>query len=373
METCEVLIVGGGPAGSCCAGRLRQAGIEVLLLDKQTFPRQKPCAGWITPAVLTALALDAGEYRRNRVLEDINSFRTGLVGGKTVVTRYDTTVSYGIRRSEFDLYLLERSGVRSLLGETVAHLEHTHEGWIVNGQIKARLLVGAGGHFCPVARYLGASIGQEDVVVAQMAEFPITPDEERHGGIAAETPALFFCRDMKGYGWLLRKGSYLNLGLGRMDAQNLARHSGEFCTFLRRSGYLTADATGRFQGHAYRVFQRRNRRRCVADGALLIGDAAGIAQPFSGEGILPAIESAIIAADTIIAANGNYRREKLAAYAARLDDHYGGGSVDVATLPVSSTVMRFLGARLLSSSFFTRHVLLNQWFLHKNQKAFSSV
>lgn len=371
METCEVLIVGGGPAGSSCAERLRQAGIDVLLLDKQEFPRQKPCAGWITPAVLTALALDAGEYRRNRILQDINSFRTGLVGGKTVVTSYDTTVSYGIRRSEFDLYLLERSRVRRSLGEAVVMLEQRHDGWIVNGQIRTRMLVGAGGHFCPVARRLGASIGLECVVAAQMAEFPLTSDEELCGSIPAETPALFFCRDMKGYGWLMRKGCYLNVGLGRMDTHNLVRQISEFCNFLRRSGYLTADITGRFQGHAYRVFQRQDRRRCVADGVLLIGDAAGVAQPFSGEGILPAIESAIMAADTIIAANGNYRREKLEAYAARLDDHFGGGSVDVSASPVSSGVMRFFGARLLSSRIFTRYVLLNRWFLHTAQKALS--
>ncbi|MDD2732428.1 MAG: FAD-dependent monooxygenase [Desulfuromonadaceae bacterium] len=366
METCEVLIVGGGPAGSCCADRLIQAGIDVLLLDKQAFPRQKPCAGWITPAVLTALALDAGEYRRNRILQDINGFRIGLVGGKTAVTSYGTTVSYGIRRSEFDLYLLERSQVRRSLGEAVAVIEQTHDGWIVNRQIRTRLVVGAGGHFCPVARRLGASIGQENVVVAQMAEFPLTPDEEECGSIPAETPALFFCRDMKGYGWLMRKGRYLNVGLGRMDAYNLARHTGEFCIFLRQGGYLAADITGRLQGHAYRVFQRQDRRRCVADGALLIGDAAGVAQPLSGEGILPAIESAFMAADAIIAANGNYRREKLEAYAARLDDHYGGGCMNFSTSPVSSGAMRFLGARLLSSSFFTRHVLLNRWFLHTN-------
>ena len=135
------------------------------------------------------------------------------------------------------------------------------------------MLVGAGGHFCPVARHLGASIGGENVVVAQVAEFPLTPEEGRRCSIPTDMPALFFCRDMKGYGWLFRKGNYLNIGLGRMDACNLARHTGEYCSFLTRRGYLAADITGRFQGHAYRVFQKQGRRRSVADGALLIGDA----------------------------------------------------------------------------------------------------
>ena len=123
MESCEVLIVGGGPAGSTCAGKLREAGVDVLLLDKENFPRSKPCAGWITPAVLKTLEIDAEEYRRERLLQDIRGFRTGLINGPEVVTRYGKVVSYGIRRCEFDHYLLKRSAVRQALNEPVAALE----------------------------------------------------------------------------------------------------------------------------------------------------------------------------------------------------------------------------------------------------------
>lgn len=92
---------------TACAWKLKKAGLGVLLLDKEQFPREKPCAGWITPAVLETLAIDRKEYRQGRVLQDINSFRTGLMSGPEVVTHYDTTVSYGIRRCEFDHYLLQ--------------------------------------------------------------------------------------------------------------------------------------------------------------------------------------------------------------------------------------------------------------------------
>ncbi len=51
MQNCEVLIVGGGPAGSSCAARLIQAGVDVLVIDRKTFPRDKTCAGWVTPQV----------------------------------------------------------------------------------------------------------------------------------------------------------------------------------------------------------------------------------------------------------------------------------------------------------------------------------
>lgn len=54
MRTCDVLIVGGGPAGSACAWRLRQANLSVIVADASTFPRDKTCAGWITPQAVTA-------------------------------------------------------------------------------------------------------------------------------------------------------------------------------------------------------------------------------------------------------------------------------------------------------------------------------
>ena len=58
METCDVLIVGGGPAGSSCAWGLRYAGLDVLVVDRKAFPRDKVCAGWITPQVVQSLTID---------------------------------------------------------------------------------------------------------------------------------------------------------------------------------------------------------------------------------------------------------------------------------------------------------------------------
>lgn len=370
MDTCDVLIVGGGPAGSTCAGKLRKEGLDVLLLDRAVFPRHKPCAGWITPAVMETLEIDCEEYRRERVLQDISAFRTGLMYGPEMVTRYDAIVSYGIRRCEFDHYLLQRSAVRRTLGEPVSTLERYNGGWLVNRHIRSRFLVGAGGHFCPVARFLGAKNNTEEVVVAQVAEFAVTPGQAGLCRTQADTPALYFCRDMKGYGWLFRKEGFLNVGLGRMDTNNLARHTRDFCTFLAQRGELAAGFADRFQGHAYRVYEQQGGRTCVSDGVLLIGDAAGLAQPRSGEGILPAIESALLAAETILAANGDYRRDNLEPYATRLAGYFDGESMKSPSSPISSAILRFFGARLLSNSWFTRHVVLDRWFLHANDNRF---
>ncbi len=147
METCDALIVGGGPAGSSCAWKLRQHGMDVMVLDKALFPRDKVCAGWITPAVVRALQLDTEAYARERVLQPITAFRTGLIHGREVETRYPVTVSFGIRRCEFDDYLLARSGARTQLGQALKSVEKRGSRWIVNGAITTPLLIGAGGAF----------------------------------------------------------------------------------------------------------------------------------------------------------------------------------------------------------------------------------
>ena len=69
MDRCDVLIVGGGPSGSACAWKLRRAGLDVVIMDRSRFPRDKACAGWITPPVLDDLQLDVDEYRRGRTFQ----------------------------------------------------------------------------------------------------------------------------------------------------------------------------------------------------------------------------------------------------------------------------------------------------------------
>ena len=69
MQTCDVLIVGGGPAGTSCARALSRAGMDILLLDKAVFPRDKVCAGWVTPVVFAELEIDPIEYSRGRICQ----------------------------------------------------------------------------------------------------------------------------------------------------------------------------------------------------------------------------------------------------------------------------------------------------------------
>ncbi len=145
--------------------------------------------------------------------------------GRLVSTRFDRTVSYGIRRCEFDHFLLQRSGARVRDGEPLTNLRRDGDGpaasrWIVNESIVAPLVIGAGGHFCPVARHVsdireGPPI--EPIVAAQEIEVALTPAQAAACRVDADTPELYLCDDLEGYGWCFRKGPVLNVGLGRQD------------------------------------------------------------------------------------------------------------------------------------------------------------
>ncbi|HEX9710760.1 MAG TPA: NAD(P)/FAD-dependent oxidoreductase, partial [Candidatus Thermoplasmatota archaeon] len=235
MTTCDVLIVGGGPAGSSCARRLSGAGLDVLVLDRARFPRDKVCAGWVTPAAFRALEVDPDRYGDGRTLQPITGFRTSVMGRGEVLTRYPRPVSFGIRRCEFDEYLLRRSGARLETGTALTDLRRLPggEGWIANGDVRARVVVGAGGHFCPVARTVGGSRATEPVVAAQEIEVALDERDEASCGIQPEVPELFFTSDLKGYGWCFRKQGFLNVGLGRLDRDRLSGHVASFLELLK--------------------------------------------------------------------------------------------------------------------------------------------
>jgi len=356
MLRCDALIVGGGPGGSTAARVLRLAGWDVIVVDRARFPRDKVCAGWLTPDVFPLLDLTPAEYRATGLtLQEITAFRTGVLGRRPVETRYPHVVSYAIRRCEFDTFLLQRAGVRVLEDMFVRTIRRDRGQWIVNEAIEAPVLIGAGGHFCPVARHLRGGSEEATPIVAKEAEFPI-------GGATAhvpgETPQLFFCEDLQGYAWCVRKGDYLNVGIGRRSNDGFADHVRHFTDFLETHGIVTGVCNARWHGHAY-LGSGLGARPVVGDGVLLAGDAAGLAYPESGEGIRPAIESGRLAAETLITANG-HAVDDLQPYADALRRRHP--PVRSSPAPVRAALAA-LGRALLGSRAFTRHVVLDRWFL----------
>lgn len=195
------------------------------------------------------------------------------------------------------------------------------------------------------------------------------PQQQAACTIKPDTPELFFLPDLSGYGWAVRKQQVLNIGLGRQDNKNLAQHVDEFIGFLKQRGKIATDIPTRCKGHAYLLYGQ-NHRTLMDERVLLIGDAAGLAYPQSGEGIRPAVESALCAAATIIDARGDYSRARLAHYAQRIEQRFGPRQPNTrfnlaALLPVP--LKQSLAKTALGNHWFSRHVLMDRWFLHRQQ------
>jgi flavin-dependent dehydrogenase len=348
------------------ARELTDAGLDVLVLDKARFPRDKVCAGWITPAVLDQLELDRDEYQEGgRVLQPIRGFRVGLEGAVGRRLSYDEVVSFAIRRCELDDFLLHRSGARLELGRALGSFEWRRGRWRVNGDIEAELLIGAGGHFCPVARRLGGALApSESAVVAQEVEIELTGREAQLCAVEPEIPELYFADDLQGYGWCVRKGRFLNVGIGHLNRAGFASRARAFMAGLQRLGRIPRRAWS-LRGHAYLV-RNRSPRPVFAEGALLVGDAAGLAYPTSGEGIRPAVESALLAAQAVWACAGDFRASRLEHYERRLTHRFGPAAAADREPPKLAPWKRAAARRIVETPWLARHLLIDRWFLRRH-------
>jgi len=368
MQSFDILIIGGGPAGSTLAYSLKNSGLKIGIIDKQSFPRQKVCAGWVTPEVMRVLNIDLEDYADGRILQKISGFKISQLGQRQVESSYQgDPVSYGIRRVEFDDYLLKRCAAELILEQAFKKMEKNSDGWLVNGSYQARLVVGAGGHYCPVARAIDSKGVSELAVVAQEAEFEMSPSQKANCTIKEEVPELFFTPDLMGYGWVFRKGDYLNVGLGREDKSRLSSHVKAFCGYLETQGKIPEGITAKYNGHAYLLYNHAV-REMVADNVLLIGDSAGLAYPQSGEGIRPAVESAMLAADVIRDCAGDYSKDKLQSYEDAMQQRFGErlpGPDLMERLPMF--VKRMFASQLMKTHWFTKNIVTDKWFLQSHQ------
>jgi menaquinone-9 beta-reductase len=262
---------------------------------------------------------------------------------------------------------LRRCGARLREGVPFNSIERTSDGWLVNGNIKARLVVGAGGHFCPVSRFLGNKASSPSVVAREI-EFEMLAAQAASSSIAGELPELYFCRDLRGYGWCFRKQDVLTVGIGRMDNHGLSQHCDEFLSFLKQSRNVDVPGKG-ILGHAYWLYGH-SERTILDDSIVLIGDAAGLAYPESGEGIRPAIESGLIAAHSIIAAQGDYSAARLKPYRELLEARLGRkrNAFESLTQFIPQSVREICGRTLLRNQSFCRNVVCDRWFLRVDEQ-----
>jgi geranylgeranyl reductase family protein len=364
----DVIVIGGGPGGSTAAWRLARAGIRPLLLDAAVFPRVKVCAGWVTPEALAEAEVDPQTYPATIQAFAACRFEFEGTGHET---RWRSPASYGIVRREFDHYLLDRAraaGTDVREGARVTSVTREGQGIRVvseRGVFTASLVIGAGGHRCPVAWQFGEVSGGEEVVIAQESETRLSPDRADVLIGPWPAPELYVEPDLKGYGWYFPKRDVLNIGIGCVagSGTDLLHRRDALVEALRGSGRLPRDLhLEPFRGHAY-VVRRRAPRRLAGDRFCLVGDAAGLARDLSGEGIGPAIRSGLLAAEAVAARLE--RGASLESYATAVVRRYGPGEAgwlgrQLAHFP--DAWARRLVRAMLRTGTTRRHVVLGRVF-----------
>ncbi len=292
MRSCDVLIVGGGPAGSTAAAKLKRAGADVLVVDRERLPRLKLCAGWITPEVVRDLGMDLASYPHR--LLTFPRLRVHLGGLHIPVP----CVQHSIRRFEFDAWLLERSGA-PVEQHNVRHIAADAAGYVIDDRYHCRYLIGAGGTRCPVYRELFRELNPR----AHELQIVTLEHEIQYDWQDPDCHLWFFEHGLPGYSWYVPKEKgWLNVGVGALAArlkksgEDIKEHFARLA--VRLGGGLARGAQFDPGGFSYYL---RGRVDVVRQGnAFITGDAAGLATRDLGEGIGPAIRSGLRAAAAIL-------------------------------------------------------------------------
>lgn len=290
----DVAVIGAGPAGSTLARQVALAGKSVVLIEKERLPRYKTCAGGVTHRALRLLDFDVSSVIERTITEGRITYKMD----KGFVKPYHEPIAYMVMRDRFDDLLARKAveaGAKLMDGARVKTIEARGDGCTVHlaeAVIHAKLLAGADGANGVVAREAGLFEEQRgDVALEAEVEVSQEKVEEWDRRIALDVGYI-----TEGYAWVFPKGKHLSIGVGAMK-----KHAPRLRDYYER--YLASLNLGDYKVRSVRGqhIPMRLRKTPVAKGrVLLIGDAAGVADPFSGEGIYHAIRSAQLAAPVVI-------------------------------------------------------------------------
>ena len=307
----EVIVVGAGPAGSTAAKFLSEMGVKVLLLDKNKFPRDKPCGGGIPIRVL----------KRFKYIEEkglIDSYSYGgfayFSSSKHRVTLQRNEPIYAtIIRKVFDYNLVKlaiKSGATFIDGKMVKDVKiyEDRATIILDGgsEIESQIIIGADGIWSIIAKKTGLGQHGKMVGMCLYKEYPMCSrllDEyftkKRLGFMHHRVQGI------NGFGWVIPKKEHLNIGIGEIrnlrfvsvKKTNLKEVFNKYVNDLKEDKIIPLDfKLDRANGA---VVPACPLKRTYSDRIILCGDAAGLANPSTGAGIEYAMVSGKIAAEVI--------------------------------------------------------------------------
>jgi geranylgeranyl reductase family protein len=296
----DVIIVGGGPAGATAAFFLGQASAKVLVLEKEKLPRYKTCGGAVSTRVLEQFPFSFDPVIESKV----HAISYGMGNQMVTIPLPDSSLCM-VMRADFDAQLLKHACAEVREGVAVKAVSEEKDSvtvtTVAGERIAADYLIAADGANSITARFLGL---RPQKVMAGAIEVEATVPAEIQARFA-NNPLLVF-GDMKvGYLWIFPKSDHLSVGIGALHPK-----PGELQSVLTRvmKRYGVSLAGGQ-HGHPLPIYSRREQISTAR--TFLVGDAAGLVDPFTGEGIRFAIKSGRMAAETILAG-------KPQQYAARL-------------------------------------------------------
>lgn len=289
----DVIIVGAGPAGATLAHELSRKGLDVLLLEKERLPRYKACAGGITVKTAKLLDIDFSSVTRDTV----HGAKIAYGSRRSFTKSYPRPLIHMVMRDEFDQLLVQRAreaGAALADNERVRQVDTAEQSVKVSTADRiftAQIVVGADGARSVVAANAGL-MRNIDLGIGLEAEISV-PGQRL---VQWESLMGLNLGHMRGgYGWVFPKKDHLSVGAGSPLRQAKRLKSG-YQAVLKSHGLNDCSAT-RIRSHWLPV--RRKGMAIQSGRCLLLGDAAGLVDPVTGEGIHNAVRSARIAAPII--------------------------------------------------------------------------
>lgn len=316
----DIVVIGGGPAGSMTAYRLAKTGVNVLLLDARRFPRDKTCGGGLQVRALDRLPFDWSAVNRGALNGMTISFRLGNQFTRT----YPQPLVYSVLRMEFDELLLraaERAGATVRENTKVTALMYDAETIAIDtdqGSVRARVVVGADGAN-GVSKWALNNRANYYWQTGLSCEVPM--DYCDINAIDKNLMRVDWGTLPSGYAWIFPKDGFVNVGVGCPNEMGCLAKA-YLARFLDSQKLLRPGAIDKvmFKGHQLPTMTRTTK---LSSGShLLVGDAAGMIEPFTGDGISYGLHGAEIAAE-VIAAELDRPRPDFSEYDRRVRNEIG--------------------------------------------------